>query len=227
MSSFPCLARTVSGSGQVRYLLGHRLVDRYLGFVAGRCRPNTLRAVAFDLKAFFTVAAKDPAEVTTVEVFDFLAGQRGGRSVVRLADRGLGLPAQTIARRLSSVPGLYACLIARGDTPVQVSPVPRGLLPRRQGESKRSRMVPLVRVPRTLPGILPPEEVDRLAGALRRTGTGRWCWACCWLGCAGARCWGCGLRACRSPAGGWWWWRARAVITGWSRRRTGSSASWA
>ncbi len=137
------------------------------GFVAGRCRPNTLRAVAFDLKAFFTVAAKDPAEVTTVEVFDFLAGQRGDRSVVRLADRGLGLSAQTIARRLSSVPGLYAYLIARGDTPVQVSPVPRGLLTRRQGGSKRSRMVPLVRVPRTLPGILPPEEVDRLAGALR------------------------------------------------------------
>ena len=36
MSSFPCLARTVSGSGLVRYSLGHRLVDRYLEFVAGR-----------------------------------------------------------------------------------------------------------------------------------------------------------------------------------------------
>jgi len=35
--------------------LGERLVDRYLEFVAGRCRPNTLRAVAFDLKAFFAV----------------------------------------------------------------------------------------------------------------------------------------------------------------------------
>ena len=45
MSSFPCLVRTVSGPGQVRYSLGHRLVDRYLEFVAGRCRPNTLRAV--------------------------------------------------------------------------------------------------------------------------------------------------------------------------------------
>jgi hypothetical protein len=38
MSSFPCLARFVSGSGQVRYRLGERLVDRYLEFVAGRCR---------------------------------------------------------------------------------------------------------------------------------------------------------------------------------------------
>ena len=87
MSSFPCLARTVSGSGQVRYSLGDRLVDRYLEFVVGRCRPNTLRAVAFDLKAFFTVVAKDPAEVTTTDVSDFLAGQRGDRRVVWLADR--------------------------------------------------------------------------------------------------------------------------------------------
>jgi integrase/recombinase XerD len=46
MSDFPCLVRLVSGSGQVRYRLGERLVDRYLEFVAGRCRPNTLRAVA-------------------------------------------------------------------------------------------------------------------------------------------------------------------------------------
>ena len=167
MSSFPCLVRTVSGAGEVRYSLGHRLVDRYLEFVAGRSRPNTLRAVAFDLKAFFAVVAKDPAEVTAADVFDFLADQRGDRSVVRLVDRESGLSARTIARRLSSVSGLYAYLIARGDTPVQASPVPRGLATRRQGGSRKSRLVPLVRVPRTLPRILSPEEVDRLIGALR------------------------------------------------------------
>jgi len=167
MSSFPCLVRTVSGVGEVRYSLGHRLVDRYLEFVAGRGRPNTLRAVAFDLKAFFAVVAKDPVEVTAADVFDFLADQRGDRRVVRLADRESGLSARTIARRLSSVSGLYACLIARGDTPVQVSPVPRGLSTRRQGGSRKSRLVPLVRVPRTLPRILQPEEADRLIAALR------------------------------------------------------------
>jgi len=48
----------MSASGQVRYRLDERLVDRYLEFVAARCRPNTLRAMAFDLKAFFTVAGK-------------------------------------------------------------------------------------------------------------------------------------------------------------------------
>jgi integrase/recombinase XerD len=167
MSSFPCLVRSMSGAGEVRYSLGHRLVDRYLEFVAGRARPNTLRAVAFDLKAFFTVVAKDPAEVTAADVFDFLADQRGDRSVVRLADREPGLSARTIARRLSSVSGLYAYLVARGDTPVRASPVPRGLPTRRRGGSRQSRMVPLVRVPRTLPRVLAPEEVDRLVAALR------------------------------------------------------------
>jgi integrase/recombinase XerD len=167
MSSFPCLVRSLSGSGQVRYSLGDRLVDRYLEFVAGRCRPNTLRAVAFDLEAFFAVTGKNPVEITAADVFEFLAHQRGDRSVVRLADRESGLSARTIARRLSSVSGLYSCLAARGDTPVQVNPVPRGLLTRRQGGSVRSRTVPLVRVPRTLPRILPPQEADCLVGALR------------------------------------------------------------
>jgi len=48
------------GAGEVRYSLGHRLVHSYLEFVAGRGRPNTLGAVAFDLKAFFAVTGKDP-----------------------------------------------------------------------------------------------------------------------------------------------------------------------
>jgi site-specific recombinase XerD len=161
------LERVVSRSGEARYRLGHPLVDRYLEFVAGRARPNTLRAVAFDLKVFFTVVARDPVAVAPVDVFEFLAHQRGDRTVVRLADRESGLSARTIARRLSSVSGLYAYLIARGDTPVQVSPVPRGLPARRQGRATRSRMMPLVRVPRTLPRILAPQEVDRLLGALR------------------------------------------------------------
>lgn len=52
MVSFPRMVRTTSGLGEARYALGDRLVDRYLEFVAGRARPNTLRAVAFDLKTF-------------------------------------------------------------------------------------------------------------------------------------------------------------------------------
>jgi integrase/recombinase XerD len=165
MNTFPCLIRSVSAVGEPRYALGDGDVDRYLEFVAGRCRPNTVRAVAFDLKVFFTVVRRDPVAVTAPDVFEFLAHQRGDRTVVRLADRESGLSARTIARRLSSVSGFYAYLLARGDTAVTSNPVPRGLQTRRT--SGRARMVPLVRVPRTLPKILTPGEVDALMAALR------------------------------------------------------------
>jgi integrase/recombinase XerD len=167
MSNFPCLVRSVSPSGETRYVLGDPLVDRYLAFVGGRCRANTLRAAAFDLKTFFTVVRKDPVEVRPLDVFEFLIAQRGDRSVVRMADRESGLSARTIARRLSSVSGFYAYLIARGDTAVTVNPVLRGLSTRNRSGSRRSTLAPLVRVPRTLPTILSPGEVDRLIAALR------------------------------------------------------------
>jgi integrase/recombinase XerD len=167
MTGFPCLERRVHADGQFRYRLGHPLVDRYLEFVAGRARPNTFGAVTFDLKTFFTVVAKDPEEVKAVDVFDFLAHQRGDRTVVRLVDRESGLAARTIARRISSISGFYSYLMARGDTVVAVNPVPRGLQTRRQGGTHRSRSLPLVRVPRTLPRILDPADADRLLRALR------------------------------------------------------------
>jgi hypothetical protein len=90
---FPCLVRDVSPRG-ARYALGHPLLDRYLEFVSGRSRPNTLRAVAFDLKTFFSVVEKDPVEVAPADVLEFLAHQRGDRSVVRLSDRESGVSAQ-------------------------------------------------------------------------------------------------------------------------------------
>lgn len=167
MTFIPCLIRSSRAPGGWCFELGHPLLDRYLEFVAGRSRPNTVRAVAFDLKTFFTVVGKDPVEVVAADVFEFLAHQRGDRTVVRMADRESGLSARTIARRLSSVSGFYAYLIARGDVGVTGNPVPRGLSTRRQGGAQRSRQVPLVRVPRTLPKILSPGEVDRLVAALR------------------------------------------------------------
>jgi integrase/recombinase XerD len=165
MSFVPCLVRSSTAGGDDRFELGHPLVDSYLEFVAGRARRNTLRAVAFDLKTFFSVIDKDPVEVAAADVFEFLAHQRGDRTVIRLADRESGLSARTIARRLSSVAGFYSFLIARGDAGVEVNPVPRGLSTRRRGG--RSGTVPLVRVPRTLPKILAPDEVRALLAALR------------------------------------------------------------
>jgi integrase/recombinase XerD len=163
----PCLVRSAGPGGKTRYALGHRLVDRYLAFVAGRARPNTVRAAAFDLKTFFTMVGKDPVEVTSADVLDFITAQRGDRTVVRLADRESGLSARTIARRLASVSGFYAYVVARGDTPLTVNPVPRGLATRRRGSSRKAQIVPLVRVPKTLPKVLSPVEVTALLGALR------------------------------------------------------------
>lgn len=165
MNQFPCLIRSSSPGGEARFALGDPLVDSYLAFVAGRCRPNTLRAVAHDLKTFFAVIDKAPVDVAAADVFAFVAEQRGDRSVVRISDGESKLSARTIARRLSSISGLYAYLIARGDTPVTSNPVPRGLSTRRRGG--RRQQVPLVRVPRTLPRILSPAQVTALLGALR------------------------------------------------------------
>jgi site-specific recombinase XerD len=143
------------------------LLDAYLEFVAGRARPNTVRAVAHDLKTFFMVVAKDPLVVSAADVFEFLAHQRGDRRVIRLSDGESGLAAATIARRLSSVSGFYAYVMARGDTTIGSNPVPRGLATRRQRGARRPRTLPLVRVRKRLPEILSPAEVDRLVAALR------------------------------------------------------------
>ena len=87
----------VSCRGLARFVIGWW--TGYLEFVAGRCRPNTLRAVAFDLKAFFTVIGKDPVKITAADVFEFLADQRGGRTaVVRLEDLAALRPAARHAR---------------------------------------------------------------------------------------------------------------------------------
>src|SRR5665213_1872390 len=165
MTSFPVLVRTSSAAGETRFRLGDPLVDSYLEFVAGRSKPNTLRAVAFDLKTFFSAIDKVPVDVVPADIFEFLADQRGDRTVVRLSDGESGLSARTIARRLSSVSGFYAYLVARGDTPVESNPVPKGLSTRVRGG--RVQTAPLVRVPRTLPKILSPGDVDALVGALR------------------------------------------------------------
>jgi integrase/recombinase XerD len=104
-------------------------------------------------------------EVTAADVFDFLYRQRGGRPVIRLADVELGLSGRTIARRLSSVSGPYAYLVARGDKPVWANAVPRGLLTvrtRRQGGTVPSRTAPLARVPDAAEDLCGRAEADRL-----------------------------------------------------------------
>lgn len=146
------------------------MLDDYLAFVGARGRTNTWLAIASDLKIFFDVVGKEPIEVTTADVFDFLSAQRTprhGNKVVRLEDGEAGLAARTIARRLSSVRGLFAYLMARGDTGVRVNPVPGGLHARRPGARRGKGGAALVRTPRTLPRVLSPAEIGALIAALR------------------------------------------------------------
>jgi len=162
----PCLIRSSDRAGGLVVRLGIRLVDDYLGFVAGRLRPNTVLATAYDLKVFFAVVAKPPERVSAADVLGFVTAQRTGGRVRALhaVEEGAGVSARTVRRRLSSVSGLFAYLHARGE--VAANPVPRGLPTRRERQRPRQG-VPLVRAPRTLPRVLEPAAVDALVSALR------------------------------------------------------------
>ena len=161
----PRLSKSKNASGEVVVRLGVPVLDGYLEFAASRCRPNTVLAIAYDLKVFFAVVGTAPAEVTAADVLGFVTAQcNGGSGRLQLAGGEGGVSARTVRRRLSIVSGLFAYLHARGDVPA--NPVPRGL-PTRRERLRPRQTVPLVRVPRTLPRILAPGEVDALLAALR------------------------------------------------------------
>jgi integrase/recombinase XerD len=157
--------------GELRAIrLGHPLLDDYLTLIAARTCTNTVLAVAFDLLVFFRVVTKKPEEVMAKDVLAFIAEQRSprrGQKVVRIDDGEAGLSARTIKRRLASVSGLFTYLVVRGDAGVSTNPVPRGLGTRSSRNRPGVRGVPLIRVPRTLPRVLEPSEVDAFIAALR------------------------------------------------------------
>lgn len=162
----PYLIRSGNPAGEVS--LGHPDVDDYLAFVGARARPNTLLANAYDLKVFFSVIGKEPAQVRPRDVLAFLKQQRAtrrGDGVVRLEDGEAGLSARTVKRRITSVSGLFAYLIVRGDAGIVDNPVPRGLATRRS--MTRGGGVPLIRTPRTLPRVLSPADADALLAGAR------------------------------------------------------------
>ena len=163
--------RCVVGAGGERsWRVGHEVVDGFLEFAQGRARPNTVRAYAHDLRAFFDVVGKDPVEVTSRDVLAFVVAQQrprpGAENLVRISDGGAGLSASTIKRRLAAVSSLFGYLVVRGDAGVVSNPVPRGL-PTRRSRHRDQRGVPLVRGVRRLPQILEAGEVDALLGSLR------------------------------------------------------------
>jgi integrase/recombinase XerD len=59
--------------------VGVPLADAYLEFLGGRCRRNTVRAVAYDLTVFFAAVAKPPDQVGPADVLAFITAQRTGR----------------------------------------------------------------------------------------------------------------------------------------------------
>jgi integrase/recombinase XerD len=161
------LRRSRIAAGDLVVRFGVPLLDEFLEFLTVRSRSNTVAAVAYDLKVFFTVVGKPPAQVVAADVLRFVTAQHTGGPADRLraVDAGaVGLSARTVRRRLSSVSGLFAFMQARGDVPA--NPVPRGLPTRRERQRPRQG-VPLVRTPRTLPRILEPGQVDALLAALR------------------------------------------------------------
>jgi site-specific recombinase XerD len=159
------VTRSLAPTGVPVPRLGVAELDRYLDFVAGRCRPNTVLATAYDLKVFFSVVDKPPSEVTTSDVFGFITAQRhGGVGRLQPVGDGGGVSDRSVRRRLSTISGLFAYLHARGDVPA--NPVPRGL-PTRRERSRPRQGVALIRTRRSLPKILTPAEVDALVAALR------------------------------------------------------------
>jgi integrase/recombinase XerD len=158
-------------SGELVARTGVALADAYLEFLGGRCRPNTVRAAAYDLKVFFAAVGMPPEQVRPADVLAFITAQRTGRGGERGALQPVqarvepgGVSAATVRRRLSIVSGFFAFLQARGD--VTANPVPRGL-PTRRERSRPGQGVPLVRAVRRLPRILSPAEVDALTAGLR------------------------------------------------------------
>lgn len=167
MAFMPCLVRSDEGAGGGLIRVGHPLLDAYLELMAARARPNTVLAQAYDLKVFFSVIDKEPAEVSPGDVLAFIAEQRkprGASNVVRIEDGEAGLSSRTIKRRLATIAGLYDYLIVCGD--VSANPVPRGLATRRGGQ-RAVRGVPLIRAPRTLPRVVDPTDIDAFTGSLR------------------------------------------------------------
>ena len=167
----PQVCRIAREGGGEQLVVGHALVDEFLEFASSRARPNTVLAYARDLKAFFSVVAKEPAEVRPTDVMAFITEQRrarpGAENLRRISDGGSGLAVATVRRRLAALSAFYGYLITRGDAGVEANPVPRGLPTRRSRRGRELRGQPLIRGVRRLPRILEPAEMAALMSALR------------------------------------------------------------
>jgi hypothetical protein len=67
---------------------GVAVLDAYLEFLVVRSRPNTVVAVAYDLKVFFAVVGKPPRRVVAADVLAFVTAQYAGGPARRLQPAG-------------------------------------------------------------------------------------------------------------------------------------------
>ena len=215
----PCVIRSQGPAGDPVVRLGLPLLDDYLEFLAGRCRPNTVLAAALRPEGVLHrrgQAAEAGPRGRRAGVHD-RAAHRPHRSATaagrtRSTVRRSGCRARTVRRRLSSVSGLFAFLQARGD--VEREPGAAGAARPAGNGNVRARACRWSGRPRTLPRILTPVEVDALTGGFahapgpgdgRRDGAGR---AAPLRGRSV-----CGWRICGSPSAGCSSPRARAAIS--------------
>jgi integrase/recombinase XerD len=98
------LVRSQDAAGVMVVRFGVALLDAYLEFLTVRSRPNTVVAVAYDLKVFFTVVGKAPGRVVAADVLAFVTAQyaRGPPRPLQAADGSGGVSARTVRRRLST-----------------------------------------------------------------------------------------------------------------------------
>ena len=98
-----CVHRSRSAAGDLVVRFGVAVLDAYLAFLAVRSRPNTVAAVAYDLKVFFTVVGKSPRQVVAADVLAFVTAQHAGGPARRLQSvgDGGGVSARTVRRALT------------------------------------------------------------------------------------------------------------------------------
>lgn len=60
---------------------GDPLLDAYLEFLSGRCRPNSVLAARFDLKVFFAIVDRPVEAVTATDVLGSSLLSAAGRPV--------------------------------------------------------------------------------------------------------------------------------------------------
>ncbi len=72
----PLVLQSQDAGGGLVVTVGHPLVDDYLEFLRARARPNTILAVAFDLKVFFSVGQRRGRPLFAAGLDEIMRGAR-------------------------------------------------------------------------------------------------------------------------------------------------------